>query len=281
MKVGVVGAGTMGHGIAQLFAQYGHEVVLFNRTQETIDKARLSMEKSITRLYEKQNKTTREALSVIDSISFTLNLESLSNCELVIEAITEDIKLKKDLFSKLDTICSKETIMATNTSGLSITEIASATRRPDKVIGTHFFNPVPLMKLVEIVRGEETSRQTINRIIETCNSIEKEIVLTNEAPLFIVNRLLIPMINEAIFIYQDGLATKEDIDKAMKFGANHPIGPLALADLIGLDTLLLISETLLEETGDSKYRIPQLLKKKVRAKHLGRKEGKGFYEYKI
>ncbi|KZE38963.1 3-hydroxybutyryl-CoA dehydrogenase [Bhargavaea cecembensis] len=279
MKVGVIGAGTMGNGIAQVFAQYDHEVILCDRSGEALERAKQTMENSLKRIYGKQGKTEQDIADTLARISFTLDIETLRDRELVVEAVAEKMDVKLEVFRKLDAICPEETLLATNTSGLSVTEIAASTGRPDKVIGTHFFNPPPIMKLVEVVTGEETSEETVKAIREICGSVGKETIQTVDSPLFIVNRILIPMLNEAMFVYQEGLATKEDIDKGMKLGTSQPIGPLALADLIGLDTLLLVCETLLEETGDSKYRVPQVLRKKVRAGHLGRKSGRGFYEY--
>lgn len=279
MKVGVIGAGTMGNGIAQVFAQYGHEVILCDQSEEVLERAKFTMEKSLKRIYAKERKTDQDVADTLNQISFTINIETMQDRELVVEAVAENMEVKKDVFRKLDVICPHGTLLATNTSGLSVTEIAAATERADKVVGTHFFNPPPIMKLVEVVTGEETSDETVKAIREICGDIGKEVIQTADSPLFIVNRILVPMLNEAMFVYQEGLATKEDIDNGMKLGTSQPIGPLALADLIGLDTLLFVCETLHEETGDSKYRVPQILRKKVRAGHLGRKSGLGFYEY--
>ena len=203
-----------------------------------------------------------------------------ADCDLVVEAAIENMKIKKEIFAELDGICKKETILASNTSSLSITEVASATSRPDKVIGMHFFNPAPVMKLVEIIRGMATSQETFDAVKNLSLEIGKEPVEVKEAPGFVVNRILIPMINEASFILQEGIASVEDIDTAMKFGANHPMGPLALGDLIGLDVCLAIMDVLYNETGDNKYRASSTLRKYVRAGWLGRKSGRGFYNYK-
>lgn len=212
-------------------------------------------------------------------IEGTVNISDMADADLVIEAIIEKMEPKKLLYKQLDDICKKSTVFASNTSGLSITELATATKRPDQVIGMHFFNPVPVMKLVEIIKGQETSEETLQTIQSLVETFGKEGILVNDAPLFVVNRILVPMINEAIFVLAEGTASAKEIDQGMMLGANHPIGPLALADLIGLDTLLLVMETLYTETQDSKYRVSPLLKKLVRAGHLGRKTGKGFYSY--
>jgi len=216
---------------------------------------------------------------ILSNITITKEYEDLKDCDLVIEAISEDMEVKKETFSTLDNLCKEDTILATNTSSLSITEIANATNRPDKVIGMHFFNPVPVMKLVEVIKGIATSDDTKNKIIELSKELGKTPVEVEEAPGFVVNRILIPMINEAIGIYADSVASAADIDEAMKLGANHPIGPLALGDLVGLDVCLAIMDVLYEEYGDSKYRAHPLLKKMVRGNQLGRKTKKGFFEY--
>ena len=215
----------------------------------------------------------------MSNISTTLSYEDIKDADLVIEAIVEDIKVKETVFKELDEICEDKTILATNTSSLSITEIASFTKRPEKVIGMHFFNPVPVMKLTEIITGQKTSVETFDTVFKIASDIGKVPVRVEESPGFVVNRILVPMINEAVGILSENVASKEDIDESMKLGANHPIGPLALADLIGLDVCLAIMEVLYNEFSDSKYRPHPLLKKMVRANNLGRKTGKGFYEY--
>ncbi|MBO3445812.1 3-hydroxybutyryl-CoA dehydrogenase [Clostridium sp. CCUG 7971] len=280
MKVMVIGSGTMGSGIAQVLASNNNEVVIRSLHIESIEKAvnaiTLNLEKSVA----KEKLTEEEKLKILSNITITTDINKARDCDLVIEAIVENIDEKKEIFRELDNICKKETILATNTSSLSITDISISTKRPDKVIGMHFFNPAPVMKLLEIIDGMFTSKETHNTIFNLSNQIQKTPVTVNEAPGFIVNRILVPMINEAIGIFADKVATASDIDQAMKLGANHPIGPLALGDLIGLDVCLNIMEVLYNEFGDSKYRPHPLLKKMVRAKLLGRKTNKGFYEYK-
>lgn len=280
-KIGVLGRGTMASGIVQIFAQKDYEVTMWVRSIDEND-PRASVrpiEKGLNRLVEKERITKEDMDKTLDNISITTSFDDLKDCDLIIEAIAEDMDLKKEFFAKLDEICKEDTILATNTSSLSITEIANATNRPDKVIGMHFFNPVPVMKLVEIIKGIATSEETKNKIYELSKELGKEPVEVEEAPGFVVNRILIPMINEAVGILAEGIASAEDIDLAMKLGANHPIGPLALADLIGLDVCLAIMEVLYEEFGDSKYRPHPLLRKMVRGGLLGRKTKKGFFEY--
>lgn len=279
MEIGVLGSGTMGNGIAQVMADAGHKVILCDVNTEALVRAEQTMHTNLERVYNKQGKDLSDIDKVFERITFTTELPLLKDSDVVIEAIIENMDIKKKVFAELGALLNEKTIIASNTSGLSITELATTAGRPAKVIGMHFFNPVPVMKLVEIARGADTSDETYDIVTSLVESIGKESISILDAPLFVVNRILVPLINESIFVLSEGIASAEDIDKGMMLGANHPIGPLALADLIGLDTMLFVAETLLEETGDSKYRVPPLLRKKVRAGHLGRKSGRGFYEY--
>ena len=279
MKVFVLGAGTMGAGIAQTFAAKGYEVILRDIKDEFVDRGLAGITKNLDRLVSKEKITEEQKEEILCRLTGTTDMCLAADCDLVVEAAVENMQIKKQIFAELDEICDENTILATNTSSLSITEVAAATKRPDKVIGMHFFNPAPVMKLVEIIKGMATSQETFDRVKEISVSIGKDPVEVAEAPGFVVNRILIPMINEAFGIMAEGIASPEDIDKSMMLGANHPMGPLALGDLVGLDVCLAIMDVLYNETGDSKYRAHSLLRKYVRAGWLGRKTKKGVYEY--
>ncbi|MFR2742855.1 MAG: 3-hydroxybutyryl-CoA dehydrogenase [Clostridium saudiense] len=278
-KIFVLGAGTMGSGIVQAFAQKGYEVIVRDIKDELVQSGIVRINNGLSKLVSKGKMTEETKEDILSRISGTTDMNLAADCDLVVEAAIENMKIKKEIFAELDKICKPETILASNTSSLSITEVASATSRPEKIIGMHFFNPAPVMKLVEIIRGMATSQETFDAVKELSLAIGKEPVEVAEAPGFVVNRILIPMINEASFILQEGIASVEDIDTAMKYGANHPMGPLALGDLIGLDVCLAIMDVLYNETGDTKYRASSTLRKYVRAGWLGRKTGRGFYNY--
>ena len=277
--IGVLGSGTMGAGIMQVCALAGYNVVQRSRRQTSVDGGRATVEKKLAKLVAKEKLTQEDMDAAMARISGSTDLEIMKDADFIIEAATEDMEAKKALFKDLDELCKPECIIATNTSALSITEIAAATGRPDKIIGMHFFNPVPAMKLVEVVKGLATSEETREVVLGLCADFKNTPVDVEEAPGFVVNRILIPMINEAIGILADGVADAEGIDTAMKLGANHPMGPLALGDLIGLDVCLAIMETLYREFGDTKYRPHPLLRKMVRANKLGMKTGVGFFDY--
>lgn len=278
-KIAVIGTGTMGSGIVQAFAQAGCAVLMKSRSESGIEKAMGRMKKSLSKLVEK-GKMTQEAMeAVLANIRPTTDYADLADADLIIEAAVEEMNLKIELFRMLDTLVKPEAILATNTSSLSITGIAAQLSRPAQFIGMHFFNPATVMKLVELIRGQRTSQEVFDAVFALCEAIGKTPVAVNEAPGFVVNRILIPMVNEAVGILADGVASREDIDAAMKLGANHPMGPLALGDLIGLDVCLAIMEVLHAEFGEDKYRPHPLLRKMVRANLLGRKTGEGFYKY--
>ena len=278
-NVMVIGAGQMGGGIAQVCAQAGFNVTLNDVKEESYAKGIAVIEKNLARNVEKQRMTEDEKQAVLGRITKSLDINDAKNVDIVIEAAVENMDIKKSIFKQLDEIAPAHTILATNTSSLPITEIAAATKRPEHVIGMHYMNPVPVMKLVEIIRGLSTSDDVYQAVEEMTNKLGKVPVEVNDYPGFVANRVLMPMINEAIFTLQEGVATKEAIDEVMKLGMNHPMGPLQLADFIGLDTCLYILETLQEGYGDPKYRPCALLRKYVNAGWLGKKSGRGFYSY--
>lgn len=278
-SVGVIGAGIMGAGIAQVTAEAGYQVIIRDIAEQFVERGLTGIRKNYERSVQKGKMTAEAAEQILSRIKGTVDVNDLANVDLVVEAVIERMDLKKNVFQELDKVCKPEAILATNTSGLSVTEIGAATSRPAKVVGVHFFNPVPMMKLVELIRGADTSEETFQEAKAYAEKVGKDPIEVSEAPGFVVNRILVPMINEAAFVLMEGITSAEEIDKGMRLGCNHPIGPLALADLIGLDTCLFIMDTLFSETNDSKYRACPLLRKMVRAGHLGRKSGRGFFQY--
>jgi 3-hydroxybutyryl-CoA dehydrogenase len=278
-RIGVVGAGTMGHGIAQVFAQAGFTVQIVDVDQAMLGRARGTIEKSLAKFVEKGTLASADRDGALGRISASTNLEVLAGADYVVEAIVEQAAAKQTLFKTLDGLLPAHGILASNTSSISITLLAAATKRPDRVLGMHFMNPVPLMKLVELIRGQDTSSETMATAVELCNALGKNGVEAADYPGFIANRILLPMLNEAFYVVMEGVGTPEAIDAVMKGGMNHPMGPLTLADFIGLDVCLAILNVLHEGLGDPKYRPCPLLRRMVAAGHLGRKSGRGFYTY--
>ena len=279
-EIGVIGSGQMGAGIVQVALTSGYNVVMMDVSDVQLEKGRAYIEKGISRLVQKEKITLSDKENFLKNLKLTTKLEEFSNTDLVIEAATENKNIKFDIFKKLSAITKETAILASNTSSISLTEIAAVTAKPENVVGMHFMNPVPIMKLVELIKGLQTSENTYKSVKEVAEKMNKVTVLSQDYPGFIVNRILMPMINEAIFTLMEGLASVEDIDNAMKFGTNQPMGPLTLADFIGLDTCLSILEVLHDGLGDPKYRPCPLLKKYVAAGYLGKKSGQGFYNYK-
>lgn len=279
MKIFLAGCGTMGSGIAQTFAVNGHEVYMFDQEMSFIDRGYGMIEKQLKRQVEKQRMTQEDADAALARLHKTLEVKDAAEVDMVIEAIFENMEVKRAIYKELDEVCKEDCLFCSNTSSLSITEMARGFKHEARFVGFHFFNPAPVMKLIEVIRGNSSSDETVEKAFEIARAIGKDPVLVKENAGFIVNRILVPMINEAADLYDRGIASAEDIDKAMRLGANHPMGPLELGDLIGLDIVLNIMNVLLDETGDPKYRPAVILRKMVRAGKLGRKSGQGFYDY--
>jgi len=278
-KVAIIGCGTMGNGISQVFAQTGYNVILIDIKQEFLDKAQANIGKSLDRMIKKEKITEDDKKAILERITTSVDLGAAKDAQVVIEAVTENLEIKLTIFKKLEEVCPPEVIFASNTSSLPITQLAAATKRPAQFVGMHFMNPVPMMKLVELIRGIATSDETFNLIKELGEKLKKVPVEVNDYPGFIANRILLPMLNEAFYALMEGVGTKEAIDEVMKLGMGHPMGPFVLADFIGLDVCLAILEVMHEGLGDPKYRPCPLLRKMVQAGYLGRKTGRGVYDY--
>jgi len=279
-SIGVIGAGTMGNGIAQAFAVAGIPVVMVDIAQAALDRGMKTVDSSLTRIVQKQKMTDADKAAALGRIKTSTEMSAMKDCDLLIEAATENVDIKLKLFAQIEAVAKAGAIIASNTSSISITKLAAATKRPTQVIGMHFFNPVPVMALVELIRGLETSDETTAAVEEVSKKIGKSPIKVRNSPGFAVNRILIPMLNEAIFAFSEGIATAQEIDDGMRLGCNHPIGPLALCDMVGLDVLLGAVNVLCDSFKDSKYRPAPLLVEMVEAGHLGRKTGRGFYHYK-
>ncbi len=279
-QVGVVGCGQMGGGIAQVCAQAGYQVIVSEVNEELLNKGLTAINSRLTKAVEKETIKPEDKEAILSRIKGTTSLKDFSKCDFVIEAAVENLELKKKIFAELDSVCSKHAILATNTSCLSIIEMARTTKRPDKVLGTHFFNPPPIMKLLEIGRTDATSEETLETVRSFGQSLGKTVIIAPDSPGFIVNRLMVPQVFNAIRMLESGMATRDDIDNGMTLGLNHPIGPLAMADLVGLDTFYYIGNAMYEKLKDPQFAPPALLKEKIAAGWLGRKSGKGFYDYK-